>query len=63
MSSEANFFDIYSHRILDLAANASQLRVRKSAYDLARQVGMKMGSWSTEEPIRIAHKIYEICGP
>ena len=23
MSSEANFFDIYNHRILDLAANGS----------------------------------------
>jgi len=55
----------YVKAILELAAQAPQFRVRKSAYDLARHVGMTMGPWTSnagQEPIRIAEKIYEICG-
>jgi glycosyltransferase involved in cell wall biosynthesis len=53
----------YVHTILDIAANARQFRVRKSAYDLARSAGTIMGSWTSSagpEPIKIAEKIYEI---
>jgi hypothetical protein len=55
----------YVHTILDLASHGQQFRVRKSAYDLARRTGTIMGSLanSSREPIRIAEKIYEICGP
>lgn len=56
----------YVGAILDLAAGAHEFRVRKSAYDLARHAGTRMGSWTSndgQEPIRIAQKIYEICGP
>ena len=55
----------YVQTILDMAANARQFRVRKSAYDLARSAGTIMGSWTSSagpEPIRIAEKIYEIYG-
>ena len=62
--------DKYVQTILELAANARQFRVRTSAYDLARRAGMTMGSIvgsstsdNQQEPIRIAKKIYEICGP
>jgi glycosyltransferase involved in cell wall biosynthesis len=57
--------ETYVRTILDLAANAHEFRVRKSAYDLARQAGTKMGSWTSndgQEPTRIAEKIYEIYG-
>jgi len=53
----------YVTTVLELAANATQFRARKSAYDLARDAGMLMGSWTSSagpEPIRIAEKIYEI---
>jgi len=56
----------YVSTIMDFAANAREFRVRKSAYDLARQAGTAMGSWTSDEgqePIRISEKIYEICGP
>ena len=55
----------YVQAILDMAANARQFRVRKSAYDLAKRVGATM-NWASnagEEPNRIAQKILEICGP
>ena len=55
----------YVHTILDLAANARQFTVRKSAYDLARRAGTIMGSWTSDagkEPTRVAEKIYEIWG-
>jgi glycosyltransferase involved in cell wall biosynthesis len=55
----------YVRTILDLAPSARQFKVRKSAYDLARRAGTAMGSWTSiagEEPIRMAEKIYEICG-
>ena len=55
----------YVRAILDVAANAGQFRVRKSAYDLARRAGTMMGSWTSSagsEPIRVAEKIYEIFG-
>lgn len=63
---EAHDPESYVRTILDLAANAPEFRVRKSAYDLARQAGTTMGSWTVndgQEPTRIAKKIYEICGP
>ncbi|HEU4870990.1 MAG TPA: glycosyltransferase [Pyrinomonadaceae bacterium] len=52
----------YVQTILDMAANAREFRVRKSAYDLARTAGTIMGSWTSTspEPIRIAEKIHEI---
>jgi len=53
----------YVQTILDMAANAKQFRVRKSAYDLARSAGTIMGSWTSNaspEPIRIAERIYQI---
>ncbi len=53
----------YVETVLDMAANARQFRVRKSAYDLARTAGRIMGSWTSNaspEPIRIAEKIHEI---
>jgi glycosyltransferase involved in cell wall biosynthesis len=56
--------DKYVHTILDLAGHARELRVRKSAYDLARRTGTMMGSWTSNagpEPIRMAETIYEIC--
>lgn len=56
--------DKYVHTILDLAGNARDLRVRKSAYDLAGRTGTKMSPWTSnanQEPIRLAEKIYEIC--
>ena len=56
--------DKYVHTILDLAGQARELRVRKSAYDLARRAGTMMGPWTSnasQEPIRMAEKIYEIC--
>ena len=56
----------YVQTILDLATNVRQFRVRKSAYDLARRAGTIMGSshgHAGKDPIRIAEKIYEICGP
>jgi glycosyltransferase involved in cell wall biosynthesis len=54
----------YVETILELGANVSQFRVRKSAFDLARRAGTIMGSSTStaEEPIRIARKIYEIYG-
>ncbi|HEY2961264.1 MAG TPA: glycosyltransferase [Pyrinomonadaceae bacterium] len=60
----------YVRTILELAANARDFRVRKSAYDLARRAGTAMGSMmgsspssAAIEPIRVAEKIYEIFGP
>jgi glycosyltransferase involved in cell wall biosynthesis len=56
----------YVHTILDLASHVQQFRIRKSAYDLARRAGTVMGSLTNntgKEPIRIAEKVYEICGP
>ena len=55
----------YVHTILNMAANVHQFSARKSAFDLARRAGMDMGSWTSnasQEPMRIAQKIYEICG-
>jgi glycosyltransferase involved in cell wall biosynthesis len=56
----------YVQTLLDLASHVQQFRVRKSAYDLAKRAGTIMGSFtgnSGKEPIRIAEKVYEICGP
>ena len=56
----------YVQTILDLATNVQQFRVRKSAFDLARRAGMAMGSFTSKtgkEPMRIAEKIHELCGP
>ena len=60
--------DKYVQTILNSAAKACQFRVRKSAYDLAKRAGTMMGSITgsstgNQEPIRMAKKIYEICGP
>lgn len=54
----------YVQTLLDLASHVHQFRVRKSAYDLAKRAGTIMGSLAnaSREPIRIAEKIYEICG-
>jgi glycosyltransferase involved in cell wall biosynthesis len=55
----------YVETILELAGHASEFRVRKAAYDLALRAGTMMGSWTSNagpEPMRIAEKIYEICG-
>ena len=56
----------YVHTILELASHVQQFRVRKSAYDLARRAGTIMGSFTGDtgqEPITVAEKVYEICGP
>ena len=53
----------YVKTILEFAGNVREFRVRKSAYDSARRVGTKMGSWTcsdSQEPTKIAQKIYEI---
>jgi glycosyltransferase involved in cell wall biosynthesis len=57
--------EVYVRTILELGANAHELRLRKSAYDLARRAGKIMGPWTSsagQEPIRVAQKIYEIFG-
>ena len=56
----------YVQKILDFAANVRQFRVRKSAYDLARQAGKLIGPWNKENgdtPKRVAEQIFEIYGP
>ena len=53
----------YVQTILEVAGNVRELRARKSAYDLARRAGTMMSSWTSDasqEPMRIAEKIYEI---
>lgn len=62
--------ETYVQSILAFAANASQFRVRKTAYDLARRAGTVLNtltgssaSNAAVKPVRIAEKIYEICGP
>lgn len=58
--------EAYVRSILDMASRARQFRLRKTAFDMAKRVGTKMGSWANgagHDPRRVAEKIYEICGP
>jgi hypothetical protein len=55
--------ETYVRSILDMAAHARQFRVRKTALDVAKRAGTKMGSWSSHDPEKVAAKIYDLFSP